>query len=215
MAGTICSARTALAATGPTPPITFAWAAPGTHRPYVDNVGIPLLKGGGKLVAAASGRHYGLGHFGLLDLGDGVQKFSMHYEADMDRSGRSVLAIRPCSGKMAGQSAATNSSQAPTRLSPNAAASRWNWQPISCASAEPVASVVSAVPSRRGSSSASWPAGPGQPPAGPQGQPPAGAGPRVHHLEVSAASCAPQLAPSRRCRSDARSGFSQLASRQH
>ena len=63
--------------------------------PYVDNMGIELLKGGGKLVAAASGRHLGLGHFGLLDLGDGVQKFSMHYEADMDRGGRSVLDIRP------------------------------------------------------------------------------------------------------------------------
>ena len=63
--------------------------------PYIDNVGIPLLKGGGKLVAAARGRHFGLGHFGLMDLGDGVQKFTMHYEADMDRSGRSVLDIRP------------------------------------------------------------------------------------------------------------------------
>jgi arabinan endo-1,5-alpha-L-arabinosidase len=63
--------------------------------PYVDNMGVPLLKGGGKLVAASSGRHIGLGHFGLLDLGAGVQKFSMHYEADMDRSGRSVLDIRP------------------------------------------------------------------------------------------------------------------------
>ena len=63
--------------------------------PYVDNMGVPLLKGGGKLVVAASGRHYGPGHFGLLDLGDEVQKFSMHYEADMDRSGRSVLDIRP------------------------------------------------------------------------------------------------------------------------
>ena len=63
--------------------------------PYVDNMGIPLLKGGGKLVAAASGRSIGLGHFGLMDLGDDVQKFSMHYEADMDRDGRSVLDIRP------------------------------------------------------------------------------------------------------------------------
>ena len=63
--------------------------------PYVDNMGVPLLRGGGKLVAGASDRHIGLGHFGLLDLGDGVQKFSMHYEADMDRSGRSVLDIRP------------------------------------------------------------------------------------------------------------------------
>jgi arabinan endo-1,5-alpha-L-arabinosidase len=63
--------------------------------PYVDNMGIELLKGGGKLVAAASGRFVGPGHFGLLDLGDGVQKFSCHYEADLDRSGRSVLDIRP------------------------------------------------------------------------------------------------------------------------
>jgi arabinan endo-1,5-alpha-L-arabinosidase len=63
--------------------------------PYVDNMGIPLLKGGGKLVVAGHGRVFGPGHFGLLDLGDGVQKFSMHYEADMDRSARSVLDIRP------------------------------------------------------------------------------------------------------------------------
>ena len=42
--------------------------------PYVDNMGIPLLRGGGKLVAAASGRHIGLGHFGLMDLGDGVRE---------------------------------------------------------------------------------------------------------------------------------------------
>jgi arabinan endo-1,5-alpha-L-arabinosidase len=63
--------------------------------PYLDNMGIDMLKGGGKLVAAASGRFVGLGHFGLMDLGDGVQKFSCHYEADLDRSGRSVLDIRP------------------------------------------------------------------------------------------------------------------------
>ena len=63
--------------------------------PYLDNMGMDMLKGGGKLVAAASGRFVGLGHFGLLDLGDGVQKFSCHYEADLDRGGRSVLDIRP------------------------------------------------------------------------------------------------------------------------
>jgi arabinan endo-1,5-alpha-L-arabinosidase len=63
--------------------------------PYVDHMGIPLLKGGGKLVIAGRGRTYGPGHFGLLDLGDGVEKFSMHYESDMDRGGRSVLAIAP------------------------------------------------------------------------------------------------------------------------
>ena len=54
-----------------------------------------MIKGGGKLVAAASGRFVGLGHFGLMDLGDDVQKFSCHYEADLDRGGRSVLDIRP------------------------------------------------------------------------------------------------------------------------
>lgn len=63
--------------------------------PYLDNQGIDALKGGGKLVVGASGRFVGPGHFGLLDLGDGVQKFSCHYEADLDRSGRSVLDIRP------------------------------------------------------------------------------------------------------------------------
>jgi arabinan endo-1,5-alpha-L-arabinosidase len=63
--------------------------------PFLDNMGIDTLKGGGKLFVAASGRFVGAGHFGLLDLGDGVQKFSCHYEADLDRSGRSVLDIRP------------------------------------------------------------------------------------------------------------------------
>jgi arabinan endo-1,5-alpha-L-arabinosidase len=63
--------------------------------PYIDNMGIETLKGGGKLVVAASGRFAGPGHFGLLDLGDGVEKFSCHYEADLNRSGRSVLDIRP------------------------------------------------------------------------------------------------------------------------
>jgi len=63
--------------------------------PYLDNIGQDMLQGGGKLVVAASGRVTGPGHFGLMDLGDGVQKFSCHYEADLDRGGRSVLDIRP------------------------------------------------------------------------------------------------------------------------
>jgi arabinan endo-1,5-alpha-L-arabinosidase len=63
--------------------------------PFLDNMGVDMLRGGGKLVVAASGRFVGPGHFGLLDLGGGVQKFSCHYEADLDRSGRSVLDIRP------------------------------------------------------------------------------------------------------------------------
>jgi len=62
--------------------------------PYLDNMGMDMLRGGGKLVVAANNRLIGPGHFGLIDLGNDVQKFSCHYEADMDRSGRSVLDIR-------------------------------------------------------------------------------------------------------------------------
>ena len=63
--------------------------------PFLDNVGIDMLQGGGKLFLGSGGRYIGPGHFGLLDLGDGVQKFSLHYEADLDRGGISVLDIRP------------------------------------------------------------------------------------------------------------------------
>ncbi|HEV8393979.1 MAG TPA: family 43 glycosylhydrolase [Vicinamibacterales bacterium] len=63
--------------------------------PFVDNTGIDMLQGGGKLFLGSSGRSIGPGPFGLLDLGDGVQKFSFHYEADLDRGGISVLDIRP------------------------------------------------------------------------------------------------------------------------
>jgi len=63
--------------------------------PFLDNMGIDMIRGGGKLVLGSSGRVVGPGHFGLLDLGDGVQKFSCHYEADLDRGGASVLDIRP------------------------------------------------------------------------------------------------------------------------
>ena len=63
--------------------------------PYLDNIGIDMLQGGGKLFLGSSGRFVGPGHFGLLDLGDGVQKFSLHYEADLDRGGISVLDLRP------------------------------------------------------------------------------------------------------------------------
>ena len=63
--------------------------------PYLDNMGVDMIEGGGKLFAASRGRHVGPGHFGLLDAGEGVQKFSLHYEADLDRGGISVLDIRP------------------------------------------------------------------------------------------------------------------------
>jgi arabinan endo-1,5-alpha-L-arabinosidase len=63
--------------------------------PFLDHTGLDMLLGGGKLFVGSGGRVIGPGHFGLLDLGDGVQKFSCHYEADLDRGGASVLDIRP------------------------------------------------------------------------------------------------------------------------
>ena len=63
--------------------------------PFLDNMGRDMIAGGGKMVLAAEERMMGAGHFGLIDLGEGVQKMSCHFEADLDRSGRSVLAIRP------------------------------------------------------------------------------------------------------------------------
>jgi arabinan endo-1,5-alpha-L-arabinosidase len=67
--------------------------------PFFDNDGIDMIQGGGKLFAGSGGRVVGPGHFGLLDLGEGVQKFSLHYEADLDRGGASVLDIRPLQWK--------------------------------------------------------------------------------------------------------------------
>lgn len=63
--------------------------------PYLDNMGRDMLKGGGKMVVAAGDRLIGPGHFGRMAIGDGVQKMSCHYEADLDQSGNSVLGIRP------------------------------------------------------------------------------------------------------------------------
>src|SRR5512143_40088 len=63
--------------------------------PFLDHNGIDMIQGGGTLVIGSSGRVVGAGHFGLLDLGEGVQKFSMHWEADFDRGGASVIDIRP------------------------------------------------------------------------------------------------------------------------
>ena len=63
--------------------------------PYLDHDGVDMIQGGGKLLIGSGGRVVGPGHFGLLDLGDGVQKFSLHWEADLDRGGASVLDIRP------------------------------------------------------------------------------------------------------------------------
>ncbi len=63
--------------------------------PFVDNVGRTMLQGGGKMVAATRGRLIGPGHFGRIVVEEGIEKMSLHYEADLDQSGRSVLGIRP------------------------------------------------------------------------------------------------------------------------
>ena len=65
------------------------------YGPFIDNVGRDMLAGGGKMVIAAEERLFGAGHFGRYIVEPGVEKASLHYEADLDRSGRSVLAIRP------------------------------------------------------------------------------------------------------------------------
>jgi len=62
--------------------------------PFLDNEGVDMIQGGGKLFIGSGGRVVGPGHFGLLDLGAGVQKFSVHWEADLDRGSASVLDIR-------------------------------------------------------------------------------------------------------------------------
>ncbi|HWG17315.1 MAG TPA: family 43 glycosylhydrolase [Acidobacteriaceae bacterium] len=63
--------------------------------PFLDAEGVDMIQGGGTQLIGSEGRLIGPGHFGLLDLGDGIQRFSMHWEADLDRGGASVLDIRP------------------------------------------------------------------------------------------------------------------------
>ena len=63
--------------------------------PYLDNVGRDMRQGGGRMVLGASLRLSGAGHFGRTVIDEGVEVMSCHYEADLDRNGRSVLAIRP------------------------------------------------------------------------------------------------------------------------
>jgi arabinan endo-1,5-alpha-L-arabinosidase len=63
--------------------------------PFLDHEGIDMIQGGGKLFLGSGGRFIGPGHFGLIDEGADVQKFSCHYEADLDHGGASVLDIRP------------------------------------------------------------------------------------------------------------------------
>ena len=63
--------------------------------PYLDNIGRDMFKGGGKMVASSGNRRTGAGHFGRYIEEDGVEKMSLHFEADFDQGGRSVLAVLP------------------------------------------------------------------------------------------------------------------------
>ena len=67
--------------------------------PYLDNVGRSMLEGGGKMVLATRGGLIGPGHFGHIILEKGVEKMSLHYEADLAQGGRSVLGILPLTWK--------------------------------------------------------------------------------------------------------------------
>jgi len=77
-----------------------AKAIPG---PYVDKHGAAMTAGGGSLFMAAHDHRIGPGHFGrVLDYDvsadgseGGPERFSVHYEADLTRGGRSVLDVRP------------------------------------------------------------------------------------------------------------------------
>ena len=63
--------------------------------PFVDHDGVDMMQGGGKLFLGSESRVVGPGHFGRLTLDESAEVFSYHYEADLDRGGASVLAIRP------------------------------------------------------------------------------------------------------------------------
>ena len=63
--------------------------------PYQDNMGRDMIAGGGKMVVDSDDRQFGAGHFGRYIEDEGLEKMSFHWEADLDRSARCVLAIRP------------------------------------------------------------------------------------------------------------------------
>jgi len=63
--------------------------------PYLDRENKDLAHGAGTLFLGTVGHQVGPGHFGRF-FDHGVEKFSCHYEADLDRGdNRPVLDIRP------------------------------------------------------------------------------------------------------------------------
>jgi len=73
--------------------------------PYLDPWGEDMAHGGGALFLSSHGHLIGPGHFGLL-AEDSVEKFSSHYEADLDNGGTSVLDIQSLLWKQDGWPAA-------------------------------------------------------------------------------------------------------------
>jgi arabinan endo-1,5-alpha-L-arabinosidase len=69
--------------------------------PYLDPWGNDMAHGGGTLFLSSHANLIGPGHFGWL-IEDGVEKFSSHYEADLNNGGTSVLDIQPLRWKQDG-----------------------------------------------------------------------------------------------------------------
>ncbi|MBR3713135.1 MAG: RICIN domain-containing protein, partial [Bacteroidales bacterium] len=69
------------------------------YGPYLDNLGRDMKQGGGKMVVNTYGKAVGAGHFGRFVVDKGVEVMSCHFEADFERSGRSVLSILPLTWK--------------------------------------------------------------------------------------------------------------------
>lgn len=66
--------------------------------PYLDKHGVALTEGGGSLFLAAHDHRIGPGHFGrVIEETDetGMERFSLHYEADLSNLGRPTLGVRP------------------------------------------------------------------------------------------------------------------------
>ena len=63
--------------------------------PFYDNIGRDMIHGGGRLLLGSEPNRIGAGHFGRYIVEKGLEKFSFHFEGDLERSGRSVLAMRP------------------------------------------------------------------------------------------------------------------------
>lgn len=110
--------------------------------PYVDKHGRTMAEGGGSLFLAAHDHRIGPGHFGRVvdyDTGEakgkrenpeagsdgaGAERFSIHYEADTTRGGRSVLDMRPLMWSLdgwpvAGDNVAEGTYQLVSRMSEN------------------------------------------------------------------------------------------------